>query len=421
MKHIIRKKRVLLVVALLFVYTDVFSQAFSEVAFLHSRFVTDTTNSESITAYWFDGSQIKIDTILKRIAPKKGKQESRVSVGLSDQLIKNRYLYTTIGLLIDLKQKKILVEDPGNFVKEQDGLIFFTPKGYRKNFILNTYNPATGKTKKVLERRFENSLKYISPDYNHLIEVSYAELDHRKIFLLNRRGKEKLILPDLGKGPIRYGGSHAFGRIPVKWLSNDQFIYAKYSQYSSKGAVWVTPEKDETDSTEIQYSGLAADTLPCCKGEFRIYNIKTQEDKLIVFSDSIYAPSIDDRFLEIDSQLIFRNSGFSYLNYWQINLKNPSINKYSFKSTFTTKTDTSYQPSGLNYRKTLVYFKGKEIGYFYGHHSTGNDSTFIACGRLEPGGKTYIMFWNVQNQQWVKSELNGFLGLMSFFKPSWEY
>ena len=421
MKSILLQKRGYTIFTLVLLTAHVFSQTLPEVTLLHSRYDTDTTNSEAITAYWFDGNQIKIDTILKRIAPKKGKQESRVSVGLSDQLIKNRYLYTTIGLLIDVKQKKILFEDPGDFVKEKDDLIFFTPKGYRKKFVLNTYNPATGKTKKVLERRFENSIKHISPDYNLLIEVSYAELDHRKIFLLNRRGKEKLILPDLGKGPIRYIGSHAFGRIPVKWLSNDQFIYAKYSQYSSKGAVWVTPEKDETDSTEIQYSRLAADTLPCCKAEFRIYNIKSQDDRLIAFTDSIFAPNIDDRFLEIDSQLIFRNSGFSYLNYWQINFKKSSINKYSFKSTFTTKTDTSYHPSGFNHRKKLVHFKGKEIGYFYGQDYESNDSTYVACGRLEPGGKTYIMFWNIQNQQWVKAELNGFLGLMSFFKPPWEY
>ena len=230
MKSILLQKRGYTIFTLVLLTAHVFSQTLPEVTLLHSRYDTDTTNSEAITAYWFDGNQIKIDTILKRIAPKKGKQESRVSVGLSDQLIKNRYLYTTIGLLIDVKQKKILFEDPGDFVKEKDDLIFFTPKGYRKKFVLNTYNPATGKTKKVLERRFENSIKHISPDYNHLIEVSYAELDHRKIFLLNRRGKEKLILPDLGKGPIRYIGSHAFGRIPVKWLSNDQFIYAKYSQ-----------------------------------------------------------------------------------------------------------------------------------------------------------------------------------------------
>lgn len=419
MKTILHQKRWFLTITFLVYNFFASSQSHPLVALLHSRYDTDTTNSEAITSYWFDGSQIKIDTILKRVALKKSKQESRVSVGLSDQLIKNRYLYTSIGLLIDVKRKKILFEDPGDFVKEQGGSIFFTPKGYQKKFVLNSYNPKTGRIKKVLERPFENLIKHIAPDYNHLIEVSYAESDHRKIYLLNKHGKKKLIVPDLGKSAITYIGSHAFGRIPVKWLSNNKIIYAKYSHYSSKGAVWENPEKDETDSTEIKFSRLVADTLPCYKAEFRVYDIRSNEDHFITFTDSIYAPNLDDKFLEIDTNIIFRNFGFSYSNYWQINLKDSSINKFIFQSAFTTTTDTCYHPTNFNYRRKLVHFKGKGIGYFYGQDYLSNDSTYVACGTLEPNGKSYIMFWNDKNQRWIKTELNGFLGLISLFKPSW--
>jgi len=55
-------------------YTSLLCQTFPEVALLQSRYDTHSTNSEAITAYSFDGNNIKIDTIVKRVAPKKGKQ-----------------------------------------------------------------------------------------------------------------------------------------------------------------------------------------------------------------------------------------------------------------------------------------------------------------------------------------------------------
>jgi len=67
--------------------------------------------------------------------------------------------------------------------------------------------------------------------------------------------------------------------------------------YCSKGSVWEAPKKNETDSTEIHFSRPVADTLPYCKGEFRIFSSKIKEDKLIASTDSIYAQDIDDRFL----------------------------------------------------------------------------------------------------------------------------
>lgn len=399
--------------------TPAISQGDNYIALVHSRHDTEKEKCEAITAYYFDGVHIRIDTIIKRSAPVKSNKESRLSVGLNDQVIKNRYLFTTIGLLIDIKEKKILLEDPGDFVSAHGDTIFFTPAGYWPNFILNGYSVKTGKIKKVLERPFENSLKHISPDYNCLVDVSYADADQRKIYLINKKGKKQLAVPDVGKGPLLYGGTHAFGHIPVKWLDNERFIYVKYIRTKKNGTVWQATENDPGDSSKIHFSRLVADTLPGCIGEFRIYNINTRADKLVVTTDSIYAPAVEDRFIADDTAIIFRNWGFSYCNYWKIDIKKATIEHYNANKVFKTSADTSYRPKGFDHRKNRVHWKGNEIGSFYGQDYEYADDMYAACGKLEPGGIKYIMFWSSQTKQWEKTSLHGFLGLMSFFKPAW--
>ena len=244
-------------------------------------------------------------------------------------------------------------------------------------------------------------------------------IEKRKIYLVDKTGKKKLIIPDLGKGPVRYLGTHAFGRIPVKWLNNEEFVYVKYKYNNDKGTVWRSTEKDKEDSSEITFSRLVADTLPCCTGEFRIYNLKSKVDSLFYKMDSIYAPSVDDKFLDYDGDLVFRNSGFSYHNYWKLDLKRFTVSPYTFSSGFKTKADTSYHPKGFEHRKNIVLWKGEEIGAFYGQDYEDIDGVYVACGQLQPGEKKYIMFWSDQTKKWAKAELNGFLGLMTLFKPSW--
>ncbi len=410
-------------IKLLFVCFTISSSAISQIneqiALLHSRYDTDTTTSESITAYWFNGNKIIIDTIITRIASKNSKVESRLSIGLNDIIVKNRYLYTTMGLLIDLKQKKIILQDPGSFVKEQNDTIFFTPKGSRDNFVLNGYSIKTGKMKRILRRPFENNIRFISPDYNNMVSVNYSKLENRSIYVIDKKGNKKLAVADIGEGPVMYGGSHAFGHIPVKWINNESFIYLKYFRTKTNGTVWQKPKNLITDSSEMVFSTLVKDTLPSSKGEFRIYNIESGINKLLVKTDSLYAPAFEDKFLDYDSMIIFRNWGFSFYNYWKINIGDSSISRYNFNSDFFTKTDTAYHTAGFNQYKKIVYFKGALIGSFYGQDYKSDGSTYVACGRLEPNGKSYIMFWNDKNQQWLKAELNGFLGLISLFKPSW--
>lgn len=394
-----------------------FSQTGGSILLMHSRYDTGAMRSEYILAcHILNDDIVFMDTIVKKIS-QDDKTDSRLSIGLSDHLISDRYLYTSMEMLVDIKEKKILLEDGGNFVNEKNGILFFTPSGSWNNFVLNGLDVATGKFKRILQRPFENDIRLLSPRYNHLLNIDYSDGNNRRLYLIDGK-KKKRFISNLGKGPLLYGGTHAFGRIPVKWISDTEFLYLKYIVKNQQGSVWEKKEVND-DSSEIVYSRIVADTIPCCSGEFHSYNILKNEDKLLAVTDSLYAPAFEDNFLDIDSVSVFRNFGFSYHNYWYLSPGDSLLRRYILHRYFEIDVDTSYHPHGFEHRKNIVLYAGNTIGSFYGQDYEELGNVFVAYGKLEPQGESYLLVWNTAGKKWIRRSVPGFLGFLGFFNKSW--
>lgn len=388
------------------------------IALIHSRFDKGKATSEFITGYYIAGGKIVYtDTIAALYSNGHDKADSRLSLGLWDIIIKDRYLYTSMNLLIDLVQKKIILKDAGNLEKEEGNLLYFTRNGAWDDFILYSYSLDTHKWKEVIKRPFAND-SYISPDYNHSLDIDYADGDKRMMRLIDSNGKKSLILPDLGKGPLLYAGTHAFGRIPVKWIADSVFLYVTYTTYSQKGSVWEDAGPPPKDTNELRFSRIVKDTLPCCRGAFHAYNIRSGKDKLLAVTDSLYAPQLDDKFLDKPGKIVFRNSGFSTVHYWELDPASGSLYPYIRPSSdFIIKSDTAVHPNNEFLSRILVFYKEKKAVELYSQDYYFTGDTFAGFGMGEGEKEPYLLVWSPDGQD--RKKIPRFLGMLGLIKKNW--
>lgn len=248
-----------------------------------------------------DGAMVSRETILSLPAQKTGVKGDYVRFDLGKNIIyRNRYIVTSIGNVIDINTKKLLVSERGDFVKfSGDSIVFHTNDIFK------------GKYYSVLNLQTEKFQKVENANYNPLprpdIEVDES-IQPFNISAYYVTGKKDVLVRDAGYGESQpLIGDDVKRVFAIFWLDNSSFLYANFSQNQQVASIYKvntnkTIEKiaviDGIPATaENAYFDLASDGsifYSCGKGRFLIDIKKKLAIKLL------FEPIGNNFFIESD-------------------------------------------------------------------------------------------------------------------------
>lgn len=171
-----------------------------------------------------EGAMVSREMILSVPAKKSGVNGDYVRFDLGlNSLYRNRYVITSIGNVIDIKTKKILVSERGDFVKfSGDSIVFHTNDIFK------------GKYYSVLNLKTEKYEKVANANYNPLPrpDVEVDETTHPfSISAYYITGKQEVLIKDAGYGESQpLVGDDVKRVFAIFWLDNSSFLYANYSK-----------------------------------------------------------------------------------------------------------------------------------------------------------------------------------------------
>lgn len=146
----------------------------------------------------------------------------RFDIG-KNRIYRNRYVISGIGNVIDIKTKKLLVEDRGEFVAfNGDSIIFHTNDIFK------------GKYYSVLNLKTEKYQKVENPNYNPLPRPDVEVDETIKPFNITAyyiTGKKDVLVKDAGYGEAQpLIGDDVKRKFEIFWLDNSSFLYANFSK-----------------------------------------------------------------------------------------------------------------------------------------------------------------------------------------------
>jgi hypothetical protein len=151
-----------------------------------------------------------------------GDKSPRIRFDLgANQIYKNRYVITSYGNVIDLQDKKVLVDQHDQFIRASgDSIIFYTNDIFRGQFY-SVLDLKTGQYEQVKSPAFKAKIgKDVEPDCSQKnFKIHYYPTGAAKIEIVKDAG--------FGEDLSLINGTKP--RLPIWWINNDEFIYPKYS------------------------------------------------------------------------------------------------------------------------------------------------------------------------------------------------
>ncbi len=150
-----------------------------------------------------------------------------------NSIYKNRYIISAVGgTLFDIQTKTILLKDGGSLIESiGDSLIF-----HLQRFNIDEYYLYNLKTHTCIQLKHGSYIEVngtCSPDKKHGLETywgmrEYPIKKHAQLFLFDSNNNKKTIVSNGGMETYLSGFSSEISKIPLHWLDNSTFIYAKY-------------------------------------------------------------------------------------------------------------------------------------------------------------------------------------------------
>ena len=205
---------------------------------------------QHLVSYQFeDGKNISRDTILSVAISRKDVKGDYVRFDIGkNKIYRNRYIVTGIGNIIDIKNKKLLLDQKDQFVKfSGDSIIFYTNDIFK------------GKYYSVYDLKKEKYSQIENAAYKAIVGGS-AEVDYSakpfKMWMYDINDKRELLVEDAGDIEVKGKNQNS---VPLFWISETGLLYAKTSTGGSKTRIF----KVNTDKTkeligeidQLQYFG----------------------------------------------------------------------------------------------------------------------------------------------------------------------
>jgi hypothetical protein len=245
---------------------------------------------QHIVNYTFvDGAMVSKEELLSIPTQKAGVKGNYIRFDIGkNRMYRNRYIVTGIGNIIDIKNKKILLEEKGEFVKfSGDSVIFYTNDIFKGKYY-SVYNLATEKYQKI-----ENA------NYNPLPRPSVEVDETAEPFVINAyatNGKQEVLVKDAGYGEAQpLIGENVKRKFPIFWLDNGFFLYANFSKSQHTASIYkVGTDKsvekiadiDEipatAENTSFEYDAAGNIIYTCGKGRF-VIDIKKKKADPVIF------------------------------------------------------------------------------------------------------------------------------------------
>jgi len=261
-----------------------------------------TNNLQHLVNYIFvDGAMVSKETLISLPTKKSGVTGNYVRFDLGkNRIYRNRYVVTGIGNVIDIKTKKLLVYERGDFVKfSGDSIIFHTNDIFK------------GKYYSVLDLKTEKFGKVEDPNYNPLPRPDIEVDETTKPFGISAyyvTGKQDILVKDAGYGEAQpLLGDDVKRKFPIFWLDNTSFLYANFSKNQQAASIYKvninhTVEKigdileipATAESAYFEFSSDGEIVYSCGKGKFSVDLKKKTVSKLM------YQPIGNNFFVESD-------------------------------------------------------------------------------------------------------------------------
>jgi hypothetical protein len=172
----------------------------------------------------------KIVTVKTQSEKEKNASYIRFDLG-ENKMYRNRYIITGIGNIIDVKNKKILLDQKDQFIKcAGDSVVFYTNDIFRGKF----YSYFNLKTEQY--NRINDLLYKAIPGKD--IEVDQST-NNFKIWLYPPSASKVLLVKDAGYGEdATLLTDKKSARTPYMWIDNSNFIYPNYSQQHNFATIY---------------------------------------------------------------------------------------------------------------------------------------------------------------------------------------
>jgi hypothetical protein len=176
---------------------------------------------QKIYSYHFvNGQYVAREELMAVAGKKEGRDYIRTDLG-TNQLYKNRYLITSIGNILDLKEKKILFDGRANLVRcSNDSAIFFT-NDITKGKFYSVYNFKTNQYGEVKSLVFKAKL-------GQDVEFDKTTQPY-KIYLYPANKPKVLLVSDAG-----FGQQGSKNDPLMWWLDNSNFVYAYFNKENTE-------------------------------------------------------------------------------------------------------------------------------------------------------------------------------------------
>jgi hypothetical protein len=206
-----------------------------------------------------------------------------------NQIYRNRYIITAYGQVVDMTDKKVLVETHDQFVKASgDSIVFY----------INDI--ARGKFFSVLDLKTGSYAEATHPDYHPLpgkgVETDCSQRNYKIWYYPPSKPKVEVV-KDAGYGEdyslIPNGRSH----LPIHWIDNANFIYPYYNSLHTVATIYqvnsVTHEQVKVGVIDQlpenrKYTEFLTDpdgniVYSCARGYFRIDTKKNVVEEMKFF------------------------------------------------------------------------------------------------------------------------------------------
>ena len=259
-------------------------------------------NMQHLVNYHFlDGAMVSKETVISLPTKKAGVSGNYVRFDLGkNRIYRNRYVITGIGNVIDIKTKKLLVFERGEYVACRGDSIVF-----RTNDIFK------GKYFSVLDLKTEKFEKVQNPNYNPIQRPDIEVDETTKPFSISAyyvTGKQDILVKDAGLGEAQpLLGDDVKRKFPIFWLDNSSFLYANFPKNQQSTIIYkvninktveklgeITEIPATAESTFFELSSEGGIVYSCGKGRFAIDLKKKTTTKLL------FQPIGNSFFIESD-------------------------------------------------------------------------------------------------------------------------
>lgn len=285
-----RLPKLFFVIVFILAFTP-FSFSQKKVSLLVAEYDADapTNNLQHLIKYVFiDGVKISREEIIAVPIEKEGIKGNYVRFDIGkNKIYRNRYVVTGIGNIIDIKNKKILLDQQAKFIAFSGDSVIFHTNDIFKGKYYSIYNLKTEKHQKVENPNYDPSPipDVVVDDISNPFIISYYDI----------AGAKSVLVKDAGYGEAQpITGDKVKRTLPLFWIDKRNFLYANFAKSQNALTIYkVGTDKSiekiveidsvfaTTENNFFEYDASGNIVYSCGKGRFIIDLKKKKADKII--------------------------------------------------------------------------------------------------------------------------------------------